>query len=256
MVVGKDGRRQKATITQKLPKPSSYLMNVDGQKVKMDLNMNNHFIPKLTEDSYNAIAKYYKEQTVAESNTVLDGITGKELLVKDQLVEIGLTNVVRGDGALKARSGDRPEFARLRNVQDMASLVMAADLNDRLIGQHLPVCLLLVATAGTGKTWLSKQLLNTLASHSYDSLGPAFLPIVIPLQSMVFYLNKLADFEDLRPESYGGDYVAWYISVSQRNEPVRDMLMDAYRSQRLIIIFDGLDEAPSLKQKIQDYVCT
>ena len=83
-----------------------------------------------------------------------------------------------------------------------------------------------------------------------------YAPLLVLVQRLAFLQQEASSGTlDYRVSDFGGDLVEWYIAVEPNlPDPVRAMLLDAYRSQRLVLILDGMDEAPGLKDAIQSFV--
>ena len=56
----------------------------------LDLNESNHFRSRLDSSTYDALAGEWVAEMASKSRTVVDGITGRELEIETQLVEVGL----------------------------------------------------------------------------------------------------------------------------------------------------------------------
>ena len=146
-------------------------------------------------------------------------------------------------------------YTAVEDVRDLVTMVTETRGNDRQHGWQVPQMLLLVADAGTGKTFFTTQMLNLAAGNERFYAPGGYLPIVISLQAIVFFKGQKGSAAKLC--DYADDYIEWYIDASYSTDAgTRLVLLDAYRSHRLLVIFDGLDEAPSIQDDLTNFVCT
>ena len=131
-------------------------------------------------------------------------------------------------------------------------------------GLHQPQRLMVVAEAGTGKTWMTNQIVYFLSRDNSYPLRSRYIPLLISVQRLVFLARTDHVGSFAWNKVHGrmlvgrkGDLLEWYLRSEYKHRNLarrRDMLLDAYHSQRLIIIIDGLDEASDLKMDIQRFV--
>ena len=233
-------------------------------KFTMDLNMLNHYIPTITQSEYGTQVLRYQTAVAEESTELRDSITGILLKTDGQLVGMQLlTNAKPKAG----RASNVPsQFEEIGDVADMVSLI--ADTAGTVLhrGQQVAKTFLLLASVGTGKTWLSTQLLNIVSTAHRGAPGrkvsqatppppSAFIPILISLQVVAYYMGPHSKVVPLA--EYDGDYIEWYIDAKFGTDAGnRQMLLDAYRSRRLLLLFDGFDEAPAVKDDLALFICT
>ena len=73
--------------------------------------------------------------------------------------------------------------------------------------------------------------------------SPEALALTIPGNTLSSVLTK-------RPDLTGRDIILTYIRVKYQHTPWYTMLLQALRMQAVVLIFDGIDEAPEYKQQI------
>lgn len=153
-------------------------------------------------------------------------------------------------------------LAALSNVRDLADILLQQKASASFPEHDGHGCpsrtrlFSIVADAGSGKTWLVKQTLFHLLNKCAAGDPEGAVPWCISIPSLAFAMaSKGHEGEQLLAEC-GGDLVEWYAAVQLARKPAaRGLILDAYRSQRLIVIFDGLDEAPSLRAHIRGFIC-
>ena len=224
--------------------------DLPGAAFTIDLNAFNHYTPNLSAHSYCEQVLRYQQDAVDSSAEVRDGITGNLLQTKQQLVKIGI--MTAGDNKNDALVAS-PDYQTINDVSDMASLLTSPTRNALRHGQHASLRLLLVADAGSGKTWLTTQLLNLTAGDTTTAPDAAYIPIIVPLQAFAYYKGPNSSAKPLA--TYDNDFVEWYIDAAfKNNEGARLMLLDAYHSRRLLIVFDGFDEAPGVQGDLVEFI--
>lgn len=210
---------------------------------------------------YLAVHHEYTDFTLIDSATVVDGITGSTMDVTQQAVNITMMahdqKVQRNETKVAAHPHPwtaHVDLKKIADVHQLATVICQEPTNPR-DGIRL---FTIVAAAGAGKTWLVKQALNYLVS-AYQQKRQ-HVAACITVQSIAFELARQDTSEGSAPQlglgDFGGDLMEWYLSVKYTsNARFRSLLLDAYHSRRLVLILDGLDEAPNLKDTIQEYLC-
>ena len=209
---------------------------------------------------YSAARAAYLLAARGQNSVVIDAITGSKLDVAEQTVELDMLT----DGTVHTHPWTRQvgDLATLANVQQLADLLVEGSVaapagSPRHGGRDRTRLFTVVAGAGTGKTWLVKQLLYRLIAKCSGDDPVGFIPWCIPVQAFAFLMDSRG--EGARSElehQHHGDLVEWFAAAKLGDEPTtRDLLMDAYHSRRLVLILDGLDEAPSHKPLIQAFLC-
>ena len=108
------------------------------------------------------------------------------------------------------------------------------------------------AGPGTGKTWMSKQAVFTLADQLGEAAdanmhkGVRMVPLIMYVQQIVYVLRDTSppDVKDL---------LATYLQKVYTDYEVA-MLLQAYDLQALIMVIDGVDEAAGMRKYIEDFV--
>jgi predicted NACHT family NTPase len=184
---------------------------------------------------------------------VEDAITGNNLRIKDQTLHIST--------ATDAQDNCRPIPAewKVENVLDLVKLYLVPSPN-RASGSHSTQPTLVRAGPGTGKTWMAKQAVYTLADRllrgSGSNDGIRLVPIVVFVQRIIYLLREV--------ESKNSQYVERRKSLLERYiesvysgkklEAWCTMLMQAYDMRALVVLLDGVDEAAGLRDQIEEFV--
>lgn len=233
--------------------------------VEQDLNEVNHFRNLLILNDYRDELLLYLEEIKAHA-TVMDGITGMTLDIGKQTVEVELED--KGN----------PEFKDVKTVTDLCErLAVNEGYKLRAHGQHISKPVLIKASAGTGKTWMTKQACLKLADKKGVPLDIHYVPFLVTVPELAKELqahqivNRKGNAEGTPevqlPEGY--DLLEWYINYGYKYDEKsanglyekntggrRKMLLDAYHSKRLLLLLDGLDEAPHLANLLREFVLT
>ena len=137
------------------------------------------------------------------------------------------------------------EWLEAKNMVTIAGL-LAKRAPLRSQGRFESQPLLLRAGPGTGKSWSMMQLVFLLAKLAISSRSEAvrFVPLLVPVQKLVRY------FDPSQPDA---NLVLAFIR-SEFHSPVREMLLQAYGLNAMILLLDGIDEAAGLKEAIEDLV--
>lgn len=201
---------------------------------------------------------------VAESEYVVDGITGSRLAVdasEKQLVDVGISlrddeNISQTSHASSAAKPDH-DAATIKSLCDhLMATPTITSFFARRHGQFLDVGsrpMVIKASAGSGKTFLTIQAIRTATRPKQKAceVAPSLLliPLRIPAQALVTMPELAPNLTsqtttDSRQQL---DLIEQYISYHFRQRDRRCcFLLDAYHSDRLVLVLDGLDEAPEL----------
>ena len=173
---------------------------------------------------------------------VEDAITGNNLRIKDQTLHIST--------ATEALDNTRviPAEWKVSSVLDLCTLLLVPSPN-RANGSHASQPVLVRAGPGTGKTWMAKQAVYTLADRLrlVGQKGISLVPIVVYVQRVVFLIR----------EGLGGALLERYIEsayAGKKYDLWRKMLVQAYEMRALIVLIDGVDEAAGLRDQIEDFI--
>ena len=184
----------------------------------------------------------------------------------------------------KMYNHSRRATSNFKDIDGLCETLMSTDsstLEDRQHGLHSAMPVMIWAGAGTGKTWMMRHALYILSKPDLDQAGadapssgyfcnfspeakplelrnpiPAserYVPLLIPLHKLFASWKRYKQ----RGKPRSDDFVERFINDSDHCSPERKaMLLDAYRSMRLIMLFDGLDEAPDLLRvfKFDDFL--
>ncbi|GMH82002.1 hypothetical protein TrVE_jg184 [Triparma verrucosa] len=182
-------------------------------------------------------------------------------------------------------------FENVRAISDIHSLypLLVQPWPARSQGRKDAQPVLIRAGPGTGKTWCVMQLLYFLAKgsdkleveerrkHIIQGFGTRCLYLThnvlqhavrLELTPYVIYVQKLARLMNKSAENGGematDDLVRFYMKAEfeerekenslVKDEKTLDMLLQLYESRLLIILIDGIDEAASLKEVVEDYI--
>ena len=224
---------------------------------------------------YEAARANYLEDIVVREAQVEDAITGNMLRIKDQTLHIST--------ATDAQDNSRPIPAewRVENVLDLVKLLLNPSPN-RINGTHSTQPVLVRAGPGTGKTWMAKQAVFTLADRllrgQCDTNGIRLVPIVVFVQRIIYLLREGGASSSsgggaAAPNAGGGaaaksadapasggprkSLLERYIQSvysGKKMEAWQTMLMQAYDMRALVVLLDGVDEAAGLRDEIEGFV--
>lgn len=151
----------------------------------------------------------------------------------------------------------QPYFA-VKNVFELCKVLLVDRPAGRNSGVHFAQPLLVKAGAGTGKTWLTKQLLYAVSRTADVDMHSRYIPFLLPVQRLAFEMRR---FQSENPdttlaEAIKPNLLVWYIEevYGSDNPQTRNLLLDAFDSKRLLLILDGIDEAADLKSEVQDLI--
>ena len=218
----------------------------------MALNEFNHSpqrFPSVAE--YEAARVNYCEDIVVREALVEDAITGNQLRIKDQTLHISTAT----DAVDNARP--IPAEWHVHNVLDLVRLLLVPSPN-RANGCHSQQPVLVRAGPGTGKTWMAKQAVFTLADRLLRGTtggnvdGIQLVPIVVFVQRIIYLLR-----EDVKKDGSALSLLERYIQSvysGKKYESWCEMLMQAYDMRALVVLLDGVDEAAGLRDQIEMFV--
>ena len=294
-----------------------------GAEADADLNDANHFelppeIAGVAE--WRDRRRAYLATLVRDGATVDDAITGRQLRIDDQLLEIALEAYAEGDDELRAyaeedcdwtpcgadalpTAGDRvrvdwgrygvvrepddddQDDERVRvEVQDVVRgrprgdvelippdrigrcagpargvRVAVGDVNQladlllepsprRAEGLHPTAPLLVRAAPGTGKTFLLKQLLYTLATRleRADDGGVPLVPLFVPVQLLVRHRVRA----NRGGAAAIGAFFAAEAAAGRLDEAECAMVTCALAARAAIVLLDGVDEAAGARDEV------
>jgi hypothetical protein len=215
------------------------------------LNEFNHSIqrfPSVAE--YEAARNNYLEDIVVREAHVEDAITGNNLRIKDQTLHI--TTATEKEDNLRSIP---PEW-NVTDVRDLVKLLLVPSPN-RVNGCHSTQPVLVRAGPGTGKTWMAKQAVFTLADRllrgQASSDGIRLVPIVVFVQRIIYLLRETASAKDAAKQSLLEKYIE-SVYAGKKMEAWQTMLMQAYEMRALVVLLDGVDEAAGLREEIEHFV--
>ena len=190
---------------------------------------------------YEAARNLYNEDIVEREALVEDAITGNLLRIKDQTLHVSTAADI-GDNTWIP-----PEW-RVDDVRDLVTLLLQSS-PARANGSHSAQPTLVRAGPGTGKTWMTKQAVFTLADRLRSSVGVGIrlVPVVVFVQRIVFLIR----------EGASGGLLSLYVEsayAGKKFDSWRKMLIQAYEMRALIVLIDGVDEAAGLRDEIEDFI--
>eukprot|EP00242_Pyramimonas_sp_CCMP2087_P002138 CAMPEP_0198232874 /NCGR_PEP_ID=MMETSP1445-20131203/115952_1 /TAXON_ID=36898 /ORGANISM="Pyramimonas sp., Strain CCMP2087" /LENGTH=667 /DNA_ID=CAMNT_0043913561 /DNA_START=14 /DNA_END=2015 /DNA_ORIENTATION=+ len=235
----------------------------DGSMVDLDLNPFNHCVGRLDADTTEAVRIQFCADILGNGEFVEDGITGRRLRIRDQLIHIRTTAGENATGT-DISGVQLPEWTSATTMASIAELLLKPSLL-RAHGTHEAEGVLIRASPGTGKSWSMLQLHYLLAKDlagntSHDDSGVRLVPFLVVVQQLVQMLvAKLQSSNSKGPASSSKDLdnnmLVDYINWSYSDKPAeRDMLLQAYDMRTLIVLLDGIDEAAGFKERIEDFL--
>ena len=249
----------------------AYVATIPGQSatvITCALNEFNHSVqrfPSVAE--YEAARANYLEDIVVREALVEDAITGNNLRIKDQTLHISTAT----DPQDNCRP--LPTEWKIENVLDLVRLLLVPSPN-RVNGCHSTQPVLVRAGPGTGKTWMAKQAVFTLADRLLRGTGPSdgirLVPIVVFVQRIIYLLRETMDQNKStksgltaavpaagetpqKSKSLLERYIASVYS-GKKMEAWCTMLMQAYDMRALVVLLDGVDEAAGLRDHVEHFV--
>jgi hypothetical protein len=171
----------------------------------------------------------YCQGIVAEQCFVEDAITGNVLRIEDQLIFVSASDVQGTNINMR--------WQTVKDVRDVVTLLLEPS-NYRHKGTHNAQPLLCRAGPGTGKTWLVKQALYTLASRLVGEAkretgteGVRLVPVVVYVQRIVRLLREAGEDLDLLTSRR---LLLFYIEsefAGKKHAAWRQMLLQAHESE-------------------------
>ena len=205
-----------------------HALRIDGEAVHVDLNERNHAAARMDSQAFAARRMAYLREVRREFDKVEDAITGAELRVEDQILQLQIAS----------EEGHRP----------LGGVAHVADLARALLRDTTPP-VLVRAEPGAGKTWSVKQCMWQMADTLLDRDAAAETPCLVPL---VVYVQELAR---LRRSLHGTHLVLSYIRHKHRlDADTREMLEQAFEMRVLVLLVDGIDEAAALREMMEELV--
>ena len=230
----------------------AFVSTMPGQAITVTAALNefNHSTQRFpTVAEYEAARANYCEDIVTREALVEDAITGNMLRIKDQTLHISTATDVADNNR------QIPAEWNVNDVRDLVGLLLQASPS-RSMGLHPALPVLVRAGPGTGKTWMAKQAVFTLADRLQRGQGSAdgirLVPIVVFVQRIIYLLREGAATTS-RQQSLLGRYIESMYS-GKKYETWCDMLMQAYEMRALIVLLDGVDEAAGLRDQIEGFV--
>ena len=226
--------------------------SVAGESVLITAALNefNHSVQRFKNVAdFEAARLNYLEDIVEREAMVEDAITGNMLRIKDQTLHVSTATDVVDNLSI-------PTEWRVNDVRDLVTLLLVPSPN-RVMGTHSAQPTLVRAGPGTGKTWMTKQAVFTLADRLRSGGGGAkdgirLVPVVVFVQRIVYLVREGQNASgakfDLLPRYIESVY------SGKKYETWREMLMQAYEMRALIVLLDGVDEAAGLRDEIEAFV--
>ena len=156
-----------------------------------------------------------------------------------------------GDGAA-AQIDAGGAAGSFRNIHELCGWIQ------KLTPAQSPTLFIILAKAGTGKTWLTRQAMRRLSASCST---PDRAPPLLPLLPLLISVHKLAHAAQPRKQAGAAptetDYVEDFIAAEYTGPGLAaraDVLLRAYAANQLFVIFDGLDEAPSLRDDLVAFI--
>ena len=241
-----------ATVVERVA-VSRYTLQSNSRTFTMDLNRGSHYVPYVSDvASLDNQIKSTMQELADLSATVVDGLSGQVLRIANQTVELDLEKIsstVRIAGLDDAR-----------NVRELSKVLVSSTISSRHGLQ--PMAMLVRAKAGSGKTWLTRQMVHLLAVGTQQAASSAFVPLLITMPALANLwrreLNKMGANRPpgARPDDkYDNDMLEWFLRTQYADDPsTAELYLDAYHSHRLVFILDGLDEAADLWMIVRKFV--
>lgn len=120
-------------------------------------------------------------------------------------------------------------------------------------GAQHGAAVLVRAAPGTGKTVLTIQVQHFAATRrGRPATSCVFVPYLVEMKRLAYEMR--AENGSSKTPNFEGDPLEWYILKTHEDSTECSMLLDAYRRRRLLIILDGIDEAPELRCMIETFL--
>jgi hypothetical protein len=196
-----------------------------------DLNEDNHCVAHLgSVRLYEAYSDDYRKALLSKHSQLQDAITGTYLNTVDQLIYVSIKH--KTDSFWTGTS----------TVADIAERMIDPTMNPR------PA--VIIASAGTGKTWMMTQLVYLIASASQkSSKSDQFIPLLLPVQDISKLLLQ-------NSTACAIHFVEYFIRHKYSKSQPRwcQVLLQAFRMKKLILVIDGMDEAAGQTELIENFI--
>jgi len=233
------------------------LATVRSGSISFDISLQRH--QRTTDDFVDSAEHYFDlrsnflKRIRTKHAEMEDAITGKRLSTTEQLIQITISNrEAAGAGGLQYA-----DYMDATNIRDIAELTLST----------APASLLLVADPGTGKSWSANQLVFQMADWCLSRETPLpILPFLLTVQELA-KLHETRKDAKLQTNARSNVVLAFLTSLQkvgteklQAQLPSASMLdeedylilMAAYELRLLVIVVDGIDEAPMIRQEVQE----
>ena len=218
------------------------------------LNEFNHSVQRFASvAAYEAARANYLEDIVVREAHVEDAITGNNLRIKDQTLHISTATEEQDN------KRELPPEWNVTDVLDLVKLLLVPSPG-RLYGTHSTQPVLVRAGPGTGKTWMAKQAVFTLADRLLLGEGGAtndgirLVPIVVFVQRIIYLLREGEEKNVVNSKQTLLERYIQSVYAGKKYESWCTMLMQAYDMRALIVLLDGVDEAAGLRDQIENFV--
>ena len=224
----------------------------DAVVVTADLNEFNHSFQRFASAAeYESARSSYCEEVRKQLEFVEDAITGSDLPIAEQVIYTNATEQIGHN--------TRPEWKAIKEGIDVVEVLIKPSKR-RSEGVHTAQPALCIAGPGTGTTWMVRQIVHALATRLTDSDatgdgGVRLVPIIVFVQRIVRLLRETG--QDPKLVVARRRMMLWYIEnefPGKAHKAFRDMLQQAFEMRALMILVDGVDEAASLRQAVEEFV--
>ncbi|KAH8071914.1 hypothetical protein JL721_3816 [Aureococcus anophagefferens] len=214
----------------------------------VDLNAFNHSVARMSRAHLVSALREYARAVALENEFVEDAITGKHLHALRQTLHIGLAERDGVGGVAAERYGDA------RRSSDLVALLTEPQQGDGSAGEAAAQPVLIMAEAGTGKSWMTKQI-ACAAAKAVQTGDPAgqFYPLVIYVQELAHLIRSRRD--EVAEGSAFVHLVEAFIRIKFGDQPATcAALLQCFQQRTLCVIVDGIDEAADLKALIENFI--
>ena len=186
---------------------------------------------------YEVARSDYLEDLAKSELHVEHTVTGVNVLVKDQqFYPLVVDDTV---------NGVNPSGWDVSDARDLITLLLTPS-PARVSGLH-PSQPVLVLGNSQGKTWMTKQVISGLANQLSGNAGTGIrlVPLVIYVQRIIYLLREIA--KEQSSSNSTTSLLKVYIDMNfpgKKLEAWRKMLMQAYEMRALVVLLDGVDDAP------------
>ena len=220
---------------------SSYVHTVrlgDGNHVTLMLHAFNHAPMRLPCADWTLLRAQYSTRLHAECSCLTDALTGRQCDILQHCLHLSWS--WKGD----VQKGDVHDVSEFYRSQHISTSGMTE-------GSHEPpLCVLLKASAASGKTSILRQLAS-LASQSSEHLVPIFIRVA----DLQRYLNSSRHRDKFEAAWNWVDAYLRAVCEGEDNGPsTYAMLRQAMISRRALLLLDGLNEAGSNSETIETHI--